>query len=398
MRPLRIISLLLALCICAGSAIAQEGTKEQRSRMERLEKEIAILDRQIKDNTAKNADALARLSLLQTKIKTRQSIVDESDKRIKELNGSIRSKQAEIDKMQAKLDTMTAWYGRLVHSAYKNRDARVWYMYILSSENIGQGMRRYSYFRNLSTQMNEQAALIKEAKAALGEEKASLEKMRDEAKQLRAAQARELASLKTEEAQVKKLSTTLSRQKTKYQKDLASKKKQAEALEREIKRAIAAAMGKADSKGTAKPSKPIDYKLADEFKANKGKLPWPANGAVTAHFGKQYHSVFKKLDMPYNNGINIALPEGSEVATVFNGTVAQITVLPGYHQCILVQHGNFFTLYAKVKNVYVKAGDKVTTGQKLGTVDTIAGETVFHFEIWNEKTQPQNPESWLRPR
>ena len=77
---------------------------------------------------------------------------------------------------------------------------------------------------------------------------------------------------------------------------------------------------------------------------------------------------------------------------------AQITVLPGYHQCILVQHGNYFTLYAKMKRVDVKAGDKVSTGQVLGTVDTIAGETVFHFEIWDDRTIPQDPERWLRPR
>ena len=396
MRYLRSMVLAVSLCLCAWTAAAQGGTQEQRSRMARLEKEIAILDRQIKDNTAKNADALSRLSLLQTKIKTRQSIIAESDKRISALNVSIKGKQAEINKMQQQLDTMTAWYGRLIHNAYKNRDARIWYMYILSSDNIGQGLRRYGYFRNLSNQMNVQAASIKEAQAKLAEEKASLEKMRDEARQLRSAQAKELASLKNEEAQVKKLSTTLSRQKTKYQKDLASKKKQAEALEREIKKAIAAAMGKG-SGTSSKPSRPIDYKLADEFKANKGKLPWPASGAVTARFGKQYHSVFKKLDMPNNNGINIALAPDSEVAAVFNGTVAQITVLPGYHQCILVQHGNFFTLYSKVRNVYVKPGEKVTTGQKLGTVDTIGGETVFHFEIWDEKTRPQDPEAWLRP-
>ena len=396
MKLTRLISAVAAFLIIGGwPAGAQErGTTEQRSRMARLEKEIGILDRQIKDNTAKNADALSRLSLIQTKIKARQGILEETNSRIAAIDADIRTKKNEIDKAQAQLDTMTAWYGRMVHSAYKNRDPRVWYMYILSSENIGQGLRRYSFFKNLSSQMNIQASAIKESKAKLEGEKAELEKMRSEAAAMRKVQSRELESLKAEEAQVKNLSGRLKREKTRYQKELASKKKQAEALEREIRRAIQNA-----TKGTAgKPKKPIDYTLAKEFAANKGKLPWPADGAVTAHFGKQYHAVFKNLNMPSNNGINIAVAPDSPITAVFNGVVAQITVLPGYHQCILVQHGNYFTLYSKVRNVYVKTGDKVSTGQKLGTVDTIGGETVLHFEIWNEKTQPQNPETWLRER
>jgi len=385
----------VVLCIGAWQVGAQnQGTTEQRSRMARLEREIDILDRQIKDNSAKNADALSRLSLIQTKIKARQGILNETNARISAIDKDIRSKKAEIDKAQEQLDTMTAWYGRLVRSAYKNRDARVWYMYILSSENVGQGLRRYSFFKNLSTQMNTQAAAIKESKAKLEVEKASLEKMRAEANALRKTQTRELDKLKAEESQVKTLSSRLRKQQSRYQKDLASKKKQAEALEREIRRAIQNA-----TKGSAgKPKKPIDYTLAKEFASNKGKLPWPVDGAVTSRFGKQYHAVFKRLNLPHNNGITIAVPKDSEISAVFDGVVAQITVLPGYHQCILVQHGNYFTLYSKVKNVYVKTGDKVKTGQKVGTVDTIAGETTFHFEIWDEKTQPQNPEIWLRER
>ena len=121
-------------------------------------------------------------------------------------------------------------------------------------------------------------------------------------------------------------------------------------------------------------------------------------GALTGRFGKQYHSVFKNLQLPANNGVNVAVSPNAPVKAVFNGTVAQITVLPGYHQCILVQHGNYFTLYAKMKQVNVKAGEKVKTEQVLGTVDTIAGETVFHFEIWDDRTIPQDPELWLRPR
>ena len=82
---------------------------------------------------------------------------------------------------------------------------------------------------------------------------------------------------------------------------------------------------------------------------------------------------------------------------VFDGEVRQIVVMPGYNKCVLVQHGNYFTFYCKLKYCSVKAGDKVKTGQKIGSVDTIAGQTELHFQVWKEQT-PQNPEQWLRPR
>lgn len=404
MRLHKVISLLFVLlCLGVSTAYGQD-VKEKESRKARLEREIALLDKQIKANAAKNADALSRLSLVRSKISTRQALVSESEKEIEALEDSIAIRQQQIDLLQARLDTMVAYSSRLVKSAYKNRDSRIWYMYILASENLAQGFRRMSFFKNLSSQMSGQAAKIKASKAEIEKEKADLEVLAASARQLKSQRLKDLQQLKTEEKEAQTLSASLSRQKAKYQKDLAAKRRQADALEREIRTAINKAIGgsgkaKAGSrKGTSKPKAPVDYKLADQFVANRGILPWPVEGALTGRFGKQYHSVFKNLQLPANNGVNVAVAPDASVKAVFNGTVAQITVLPGYHQCILVQHGNYFTLYAKMKRVDVKAGDKVTTGQRLGTVDTIAGETVFHFEIWDDRTVPQDPEIWLRPR
>ena len=400
----RVISLLLCLGLSLGFAAYGQNVKEKESRKARLEKEIALLDKQIKDNAAKNADALSRLSLVRSKISTRQSLLEESNREIAVLEDSIAVRQKQIDVLQARLDTMISYGSRLVKSAYKNRDARIWYMYILASDNVAQGFRRMGFFKNLSSQMTVQAAKIRSSKEELEQEKAALEVLAADARELKAQRQADMQKLKTEEKEAENLSASLVKQKAKYQKDLAAKKRQADALEREIRAAISKAMGssKASSskskKGSSKPRTPVDYKLADQFVANRGILPWPVSGALTGRFGKQYHSVFKQLQLPSNNGINIAVSPDEPVKAVFNGTVAQITVLPGYHQCILVQHGNYFTLYAKMKRVDVKAGDKVKTEQVLGTVDTIAGETVFHFEIWDDRTIPQNPEIWLRPR
>jgi len=387
-----IFSLIVLLCCMHSTSFAQTG--EQEKRKARLEREIAILDRQIRENDSKSANVLTQLSLVQNKVRTRKALVMESDARISAISREIGKKQKEIDKEQARLDTMTVYYERLIRSAYKNRDARKWYMYILSSENISQGVRRYAFFRNLSSRMNEQAGEICRTRDSLNTEKSRLVHMRNEEQVLRAQRQMDLNKISLEEKQAKALSFKLKKEKTRYQKELGEKKNQAAALEREIRKAIGGAMGSDSSK---KSKKPIDYTLAKDFVANKGKLPWPVQGSVTARFGKQYHPVFKSLKLPDNNGITIAVAADSQIKAVFDGVVAQITILPGYHQCILVQHGNHFTLYSKIKSINVKPGEKIKTGQTIGTVDTINGETSFHFEIWDDKTLPQDPETWLRP-
>lgn len=403
MRAWRAVISVAALIILSAMPVCAQSLKERQARKSRLEKEIAILDRQIKENASKNASAMSRLSLIENKVIARQELVNESNAEIDDIDGRIAIKQHEIDSLNTKLDTMTVYYDRLVINAYKNRDARVWYMYILASDNLAQGLRRYSYLKNLSSQLNAQAADIKASREEISAQKAELDSLRVGAQQLRSKRLKDLETLKSEEQDVRNLSARLKQEKARYQKDLAAKKQQAESLEREIRKMIASAKGgsgsKNSSKGsTSKPKAPVDYKLSNEFASNKGKLPWPASGPLTGRFGKQYHSVYKSLQLPQNNGLSIAVSPDSEVKSVFNGTVVQISVLPGYHQCILVQHGGYFTLYSKMKNVYVKAGDKVKTEQVLGTVDTIDGETVFHFEIWDDNTVPQNPEAWLRPR
>ena len=136
-------------------------------------------------------------------------------------------------------------------------------------------------------------------------------------------------------------------------------------------------------------------KLDTEFAKNKGKLPWPADGPVVDKFGEKYHPVYKSVKLPSNNGVDIALAHGTKVCAVFDGVVRQIVVMPGYNKCVLVQHGSHFTFYCKMGKVSVKAGDKVSMGESLGTVDTINGQTLLHFQVW-QNNKPQNPEYWLK--
>ena len=392
-RYIRII-LTFVILMASVSGLYAQDTSQQEARRARLEREIAIIDKQLAENSSKSTAMLSNLTLIRKKISNRKALVEESDRQIKKISDEIYLKQRQINRLQARVDTLTAHYSRLILSAYKNRDSRIWYMYMLASENIGQAFRRYSYFKNLSNQMNAEAKEIRLMQEDLIKEKEKLAVMKKEASEQKAIRVKELDKLKKEEAQSDKVVAALKKDRKKYQSQLNAKKKEVTALNREIERIVASAVG-GSSKSSTKKSEPIDYKLADEFSKNKGKLPWPVVGPVVGRFGKQFHPVFKNLELPPNNGIDIATAKDTQAKAVFKGVVKQVFVMPGYNQCVLIQHGNYFTFYCKFKSVKVKAGQKVDTGDVIGNIDTINGDTQLHFEVW-KGTKPQNPESWLR--
>ena len=397
----KLIPIVLGLLLLGAAASAQD-TRRQESRKAQLEKEIAVINQQLKDNAKSSSRALSDLSLVRRKISARQELIAESDREIRALDDSIRTKQKEIDRLQARHDTLTLYYNRLIRSAYKNRDSRIWYMYILSSENIGQAVRRFGYLKGLSKNMSDQARQIQETAAVLEVEKERLAGMRDEARALRSQRQAAVDALRSEEGENASLVARLQKDRKKYQSDLQKKNREVEALNREIAEIIRKATAKPKSSGTTGKSSggkttstAVDEKLSSGFASNKGRLPWPVEGTVIESYGQHYHPVYKNIKLPFNNGVTLAVPRGAQAKAVFDGTVAQVVVIPGYNQCVLVQHGSYFTFYCKLKSVTVKAGQQVKTGQVLGTVDTISGEDQFHFQLWKERS-PQNPENWLR--
>lgn len=393
------IRIISALAVCLffsfGTAYAQD-TKEYEARKAKLEKEIAIIDRQLAENASQSSSILSDLTLIRKNISNRKALVNEADRRVRQFSDSIYLAQREINRLQARVDTLTSHYARLVRSAYKNRDARVWYMYMFASDNLGQAFRRFGYFKNLSTQMKSEAQDIRAMQEELEAKRARLSEMKAEAEKVKAERVKELEKLRKDESKADNVIKRLKKDRKKYQNQLSAKKKEVNALNREIAKLIARAMKTEDQKQkSTKKTSTVDMKLDGEFSKNKGKLPWPVDGPVVGHFGKHYHPVYKNLELPPNNGFDVAVTKDTDVCAVFDGTVSQVITMPGYNQCVLIQHGNYFTLYCKMKSVYVNVGDKVKTGQKLGRIDTINGQTQLHFEIW-KGSSPQNPEQWLR--
>lgn len=118
-----------------------------------------------------------------------------------------------------------------------------------------------------------------------------------------------------------------------------------------------------------------------------GKFRWPVKGRVIANFGP-------RSDNTQNDGINILVPQGTNVVAAESGVVAYAgNELKGYGNLVLIRHeGNWVSAYAHNETLLVKRGDKVERGQpvakagKTGAVD----QPQVHFEL-RQGSKPVDP-------
>ena len=177
--------LVLFVSMFCLSATAQD-TKVQEAKKAKLEREIAIIDKQLKENASKSNSMLADLELIRKKISNRKELVAESERQIKKYDDDIYLAQVKINRLQERVKVLTENYAKLVRSAYKNRDTRVWYMYMLASDNLGQAFRRMAYFRNMSAMMTTEAQRIRQMQEDLEAQKSELQALKSEAEELKA--------------------------------------------------------------------------------------------------------------------------------------------------------------------------------------------------------------------
>lgn len=414
-------TLLLTIFLAGGDLYAQTREIEnQKEKIKKLEADISYLDNQILATQKKKKNTLDELVLVQRKVSNRKKLLAELDAEIKSQTREIAQVQRNITVLGKRLDTLEHYYRNMVYNAYKHRDTKLWFMYILASENFDQGYRRWSYLKNYSKTINSQAEKIRVLKEERSVELAKLEKMKAANVARQKARKKEYDKLAAEERQQRAFAKSLDKKQSQYRSQLTKKRQEANRLAKEVERMIAAEIRRQEQlarmaqkkqqqntdKSQAQQQKDIgrlefeeyaaNTRLSGSFALNKGKLPFPvAQGVIVEQFGVHPHPTLKNVKLPFNNGINISTKPGSSVRAVFDGVVKQVIAIPGYNQCVLVQHGQYFTFYCKLSKVGVKVGDKVSTGEAIGNLESGGSTATLHFELWNGTTK-QNPELWLK--
>ncbi|WP_233899986.1 murein hydrolase activator EnvC family protein [Tenacibaculum piscium] len=216
------------------------------------------------------------------------------------------------------------------------------------------------------------------------ERKIAIEKARKKANEIENEKERAIAIIKAKELAEKK--------RKEIDKEIANEK----AKEKEKQKLIAKEKANNKEPNNTFVLDDDEKELLLEFEQNKGNLPWPVQGIITRKYGVQPHPTFSGININ-SPGLHIAAKQNADAKSIFNGKILALQTQSAGKKSVLVQHGNYISAYNNLEKVYVKKGDRVKTGDKIGKIftDKISGKTKLLFVLF-KNTDKLNPAKWIR--
>ena len=383
--------LLLVLMLSSVNMICNaQSVNELEKQVNKLQNDIKTSQNLLKKTSKNKETTLKEVELLQAQIKKRDDLIKTYEQQLSILNKETKGYKNDVAKLQNELEKNRQEYADLLVIHYRNRNNLNNLLFIFSSDDFNQAIRRMRYIQQFNDLLKHKMKDIDGTKSDIKKriEKNEADKKRIE--KLNDVQKKERNELNNDKKVLNDKVAKLKKQEKNIKNEIELKQRETKDLQARIKKVISDEVAKTKTNAT------VDVKLSENFEGNKGKLPWPVeSGVVTRKYGNNPHPTQSKV-VVFNNGIDISTEQGSNALCVFDGQVSTV-FNTGSTNVVMVRHGLYFTLYANLDKVYVKSGDKVRTGEKLGVVHTGANDnvTTLHFEVWNDKNNT-NPERWLR--
>tara|TARA_Y100000815_G_scaffold197690_1_gene181196 strand:+ start:2138 stop:3406 length:1269 start_codon:yes stop_codon:yes gene_type:complete len=398
-----LVILFSSVQLFAQSAM-QKKLEAQRQQILREIEEFKLI------YTSKKKEEKSALTLIEDlnyKVNVRQNLIRITNEQANLLTREINANQKEITSLRAQLEELKEDYAAMVVKSYKSKSEQSKIMFLLSSEDFKQAYKRLQYIKQYANYQKEQGEAIKTKTKELQDLNIQLTKQKEDKQKLIEDNRIAKRELEKELKERETLMASIKADMGKFAAQIKEKRQEADRLDKEINRLIReaiAAANKEANKGKPNTSSssskfvmtPEAKKLATNFESNKGKLGWPVErGVIKGKFGKTRSLTDNSVEVN-NSGIKIATTANADVKTVFNGVVSKIILVKNANPGILIRHGNYFTIYYNLSKVYVKSGDKVTTGQVIGKVFTskVNGESLLDFRLF-KNDQRLNPQYWL---
>lgn len=395
-QSLERISLILLLIVVFKCSVYGQKSDELRKERERIKEEIMLIEQLIDETKTKKQESTTKLKIINRKIDLTESYIKNIENQIIELDSKIDGNVKLIHSLEKDLENIKREYARLIYNTYKNRKGENFLLYVLSSGSFNQAYKRIKYMQLYTDYKRRQVDLIIAFEKVIRKKNKELIIHKKSREIIVKEREKELLNIVTERRNSQKLVHSLTRRERELMNEVEEKRSIALKLEREIEKMIAEEKRKLNARSIYETLTPDEKILSNTFERNKGKLPWPTNkGIVTGRFGIQQHPVLKNVKIR-NDGIFISTIENEVARAIFNGEVSKVFSLPGSNFAVIIRHGNYFTLYHNLDEVYVKEGDKVSTKQRIGRVftDRERNETVLQFQVWREM-EKSDPEAWL---
>lgn len=400
-NSLRIICLLLltALTIPAMAQKPKSKAQLQKEKQQNLEK-IKEAEKILSQTTDKKKNTLGELSALKQRISAQENLIGSIKSEITYLDSDIAENNEFIGALEDDLKKLKKEYAAMLYAAQKANNSATRLTFLFSAESFQQLVMRMQYMKQYSEKRKQQAAAITAVQEELSGQVKIIESKRNEKNVLLGEEVSQNNKLNSLKEQQNKLVKNLEKQEKSLKQDIDDIKKALVELDKKINEIIKEEMERAarEARANAKSKNNTSYiALSASFEGNRSKFPWPADGFISQGFGRQNHPTLKHVVFD-NDGINIQTAQNEKVRSVFGGDVKMVAFLPAIGNTVIIAHGEYFTVYSGLKDVYVKKGQKITTGQEIGQLQVNSeGVSELRFQI-RKNTTPLNPQQWLRPK
>lgn len=429
---------LLLLLLLPAVMVAQ-SKKELEEKRKKIIRDITTTERMIKKTAQTREATYDKYLALQSQIESREKLIRNIQDEVSAADDLLLRNENVIMSLTQDIEQMQQEYGKMVRNAYRRKSLSNPLLYILSAESLNQAFRRWLFLRKYDRFRKQQADAIAATRTMLAEKIKSIRETRLEKEALLVSLQGQKTTLSNDLVQKDETLKFLSKDESRLKQDLQKKQVAHEQLNQSIENVIqeevrkraeesrrtppvaaapatqapaiankpATPSGKTGSKEASpkinsKPEPALKPEVAEDnqsfdFRRNKGRLPWPVeSGFISRGFGKQQHPTIKTISIT-NNGIDIRTEESATVRAVHEGIVAGVQFIPGHDYTVIIQHGDYYTVYTNLAETNLTKGDQLRSKQVIGKVSNnpITGASELHFELWHQKERI-NPVGWIK--
>lgn len=382
--------LIYIVCVLTALPMSAESVKELQKKQRQLQQQLEQTGKMLRQTKKTETATVNKLNLLNNDIRIRKKLIGTINSEISALDKEMGGLRQQRQTLQEELEACKQDYAKLIRETHYADMQQSPLLFLLSAENFQQMLRRIQYMQQFASYRKEQVKKIEALQTDIDIQNDLLAQRRDDRATALKAQKREQEKLKVDERKQRQMLQNLKKQ----EKDLLAKQRkqqqQVDALNRKIEEMVSKQVRTTTT--LTKEQKLI----AGGFEANQGRLPWPVEkGYISGYFGRHQHPVHEHV-MVDNKGIYLQTVQGADARAIYEGEVTWCAQMNGNY-AVIVQHGNYRSVYSPLKKIYVKQGDKVKAKQAIGSIYTDASEdnkTELYFQIYKDRSI-LNPSLWL---
>ena len=379
-----------------GMLFAQSKEALERKRQE-LTSDIKQIEKLIDNSLNKKRTLVTNLENLKFKIDLQKKLIININNQLNIIVDEIDRNTIELNQLLKKQKKVKEDYASMVLKSYKHKSTLNRIMFVFSANNFTQAYKRLQYYKQYVKYKDKQIKQIKLTTTLIDDILKELDEQKTQKQDLILANEKIKINLDKENLIQKNMIADIRSDEKRFANQIRIKQKQAQDIDKQIEMIIAEATAKVKNKGLPEFNLTEEAKLiSKKFNENKGKLPWPVEkGIVILKYGKQPHPIVRTTTIQ-SNGVRILTSQNQEVRAIFDGKVYSIIISKNGSHAILVQHGNFFSVYKNLSEIYVKKEETIETKQVIGKLITnkSSGQTILNFSIFKDGVT-QNPSVWI---